>query len=164
VSSLLTWLEQSPLGHIVRESGPWTYPAVNLAHVLGIAALFGSVLVIDLTLLGIGRRRSATSPAAVVEAATPVAAAGFLLAAASGVGLLSSNGTEYIGNPFLLIKFPAIALGALNAVIVNRSSSWRALRAGQLSAADGRRLRLMAAASLLCWTVAIASGRMIGYW
>ena len=162
--SLLTWLEQSGLGHFVRESGPWTYPLVNLAHVLGIATLFGSVVVIDLALLGIGRRRSGASLSALADAAAPVAAAGFLLAAASGVGLLASNGSEYAGNPFLLIKFPAIALGVVNAVIVNRSSAWRALLAGQPSPADARRLAVMAGASLTCWTVAIGAGRLIGYW
>jgi len=164
VSSFLSWIEQSALGHFVRESGPWTYPIVNLAHILGIATLFGSVLVIDLALLGVGRRRSLSSLSAVVEAAAPVAAAGFLLAVASGVGLLASNGSEYAGNPFLLVKFPAIALGLINAIVLRRSPAWRALRAGDLPASQSQRLALMAATSLLCWTVAIGAGRMIGYW
>jgi len=46
----------SALGHFMRESGPWTYAIVNLAHILGIAALFGAVLIIDLRLLGVWRR------------------------------------------------------------------------------------------------------------
>jgi hypothetical protein len=164
VSSFLRWIEQSALGHLVRDSGPWTYPVVNLAHILGIAALFGSLLVLDLALMGLGRRRSVTSLAAIADAAPPVAAAGFLVAVTSGVGLLASNGSEYIGNPFLLIKFPAIALGAINAAAVRRSAAWRALRAGSASAAETRTLSRMAAASLACWTAAIAAGRMIGYW
>jgi hypothetical protein len=164
VSSFLRWIEQSALGHLVRDSGPWTYPVVNLAHILGIAALFGSVLVLDLALLGFGRKRSAASLSAIADAAPPIAAAGFLVAVTSGVGLLASNGSDYIGNPFLLIKFPAIALGLINAVAVRRSAAWRALRAGSASAADARALSRMAGASLACWTVAIGAGRMIGYW
>ena len=162
--SILTWLEQSALGHFVRESGPWTYPLVNLAHILGIASLFGSILVIDLALLSVGRRRPPAALAAIVEAARPIALAGFLVAATSGIGLLASNGSEYAGNPFLLIKFPAIGLGLINAAIVERSTAWRALRAGQPSPADARRLTLLAVTSLTCWTVAIGAGRMIGYW
>lgn len=162
--SVLTWLEQSALGHWVRESGPWTYPLVNLTHLLGIAALFGAVLVIDLALLGIGRKRSAAALAAIASAASPVAAAGFLVAATSGLGLLASNGSEYAGNPFLLIKFPAIGLGLINAGVLTRSSAWRALAAGQPSPADTRRLTVMAATSLTCWIVAVAAGRLIGYW
>jgi hypothetical protein len=163
VSSLLIWIEQSALGHFVRESGPWTYPIVNLAHILGIATLFGSVLVMDLTLLGVGRAQP-WARAAVARAAAPIARIGFVLAAASGLGLLSSNGSEYVGNPFFMIKFPVIALGLLNAALITRSASWRALVAGELSRAAERRLAGLAAMSLACWTGAIAAGRMIGYW
>jgi hypothetical protein len=164
VISFLTWLEQSALGHLVRDSGPWTYPAINLAHIFGVAALFGSVLIIDLALLGLGRPRTTTALAAIADAASPVAMAGFLLAASSGVGLLASNGTEYAGNPFFLVKFPAIALGLVNAIAVNRSSSWRALQKGTATPSDRRRLGTMAVASIVCWTSAITAGRMIAYW
>ena len=163
LTSLLAWIEQSALGHFVRESGAWTYPIVNLAHILGIATLFGSIVVIDLTLLGVGRTQP-WARAAIAYAAAPIARTGFLLAAASGIGLLSSNGTEYVGNPFFMIKFPMIGLGLLNAAIVTRSAAWRALGAGELSRAHERRLALMAGTSLACWTAAIAAGRMIGYW
>jgi microcompartment protein CcmK/EutM len=93
-----------------------------------------------------------------------VAAAGFGLAAVSGIGLLASNGSEYAGNPFLLVKFPAIGLGLANAVLVNRSSAWRAVRAEAATPVDLRRLSVMAVVSMVCWTSAIAAGRMIGYW
>jgi hypothetical protein len=164
VSGFLTWIEQSTLGHVIRDSGPWTYPVVNLVHILGIATLFGSIVVLDLALLGAGRTRSGASLSAIAKAVPPIAATGFLTAIASGVGLLAANGSEYIGNPFLWIKFPAIALGAINAASLTRSASWRGLRTGAASPAASPRLRLMAAMSLLCWTVAIAAGRMIGYW
>ena len=163
MSSFLTWVEQSALGQFVRESGPWTYPLINLAHIVGIAALFGSVLVIDLTLLGVGRRAASTM-SAIADAAAPVARAGFLLAAASGVGLLSSNASEYVGNPFFMIKFPLIALALLNAVLVTRSAAWRAMKSGDVPPTDRRRLTVMAGTSLVCWTAVITAGRMIGYW
>ena len=157
----LTWIESSALGHFVRESGPWTYALVNLAHILGIATLFGSVLVLDLALLGAWRRTALPTLAHTVE---PLARAGFLLAAASGIALLSSNATEYQGNPFFLIKFPVIATGLVNAVALNRSGAWLALGNRDLSPGEERRLAWMGGASLTCWTAAITAGRMIGYW
>jgi hypothetical protein len=39
VHDLMAWLEASALGHAMRESGPWTYAIVNLAHILGVSAL-----------------------------------------------------------------------------------------------------------------------------
>src|SRR5437867_1825808 len=54
----MAWLQGSFLGHAMRESGVWTYGVVNLVHILGVASLFGSVLVIDLRLLGFWRSTS----------------------------------------------------------------------------------------------------------
>jgi leader peptidase (prepilin peptidase)/N-methyltransferase len=43
VHDLLAWLESSMLGHAMRNSGVWSYGVVNLAHILGVSALFGAV-------------------------------------------------------------------------------------------------------------------------
>ena len=36
----LAWLQSSALGTFMRDSGPWTYPFVNVIHVLGVATPF----------------------------------------------------------------------------------------------------------------------------
>jgi hypothetical protein len=91
----------------------------------------------------------------------PVAAVGFVVAALSGACLIATNATEYVGNPFLLIKFPAIALGLLN---VHFLPAWKARRTREPS--DQERVQLAAAGgvSLACWFTAVSAGRMIGYW
>ena len=61
----LAWLQSSALGMVMRGSGPWTYPVVNLIHILGVAALFGAVLILDLRLLGVWRRAPLPSIATV---------------------------------------------------------------------------------------------------
>jgi hypothetical protein len=155
------WLQGSTLGHFMRESGVWTYAIVNLAHILGVASLFGSVLVLDLRLVGVGRRIPLASLA---EATVPVAATGFLIAAATGVGLLVTKATEYVGNPFLAIKFPAILLALINVLVISRSEAWRARGQRELSPHEHRRLAVMGGLSLACWLTAIAAGRLIAYW
>ena len=145
----------------MRESGTWTYAIVNLAHVVGIATLFGSILVLDLRLIGIGRR----VPLAPLSLSIgPVAATGFVIAATTGAGLLATKATEYVGNPFLLIKFPAIALGLINVAAVRSSSAWRAQYTRELTAVEQRYLRVLGGISLICWLTAITAGRMIAYW
>ena len=120
----LAWMQSSTLGISMRESGVWTYAIVNLCHILGVATLFGSILILDLHLLGVWRR----APIAALSRATvPVAKVGFTIAAMTGIALLSTNATEYNGNPFLLIKFPAIAFGLVNVWILSRLPAWRAL-------------------------------------
>jgi hypothetical protein len=155
------WLQGSALGHFMRESGAWTYAIVNLAHILGVASLFGSVLVLDLRLVGVGRR---VPLAALADATVPVAAAGFTIAATTGVGLLVTKATEYVGNPFLAIKFPAIALALINVLVIRRSEAWRARGQRELTPREQRRLAVLGGVSLACWLTAIAAGRLIAYW
>jgi hypothetical protein len=160
VHDFLSWIEASALGQFMRQAGPWAYAATNVTHVFGVAALFGSILVLDLRLLGAWRRVPLAPMAAAV---TPVAAAGFVVAALSGVCLLATTATDYDGNPFLLVKFPAIALGLLNVLVLGRSRGWQA-RARELSPGEDRQLAAMAGVSLACWVTAIAAGRLIAYW
>ena len=158
---LAEWMQTSALGHFMRESGAWTYAVVNLFHILGVASLFGSVLVLDLRLMGVGRR---IPLAALADATVPVAIAGFAVAATTGVGLLATKATEYVGNPFLVIKFPAIALGLINVLALRLSPAWQARGHRELSRRELRQLSLMGGLSLACWLTAITAGRMIAYW
>jgi hypothetical protein len=157
----LDWLQSSALATFMRDSGPWTYPVVNVVHVLGVATLFGAVLVLDLRLMG-GWRRAPLAP--ITTVAAPVAMAGFALAAASGVCLLAANALEYEDNPVLLVKFSAIGLGLVNAMMLRRTSAWRARTTRDLSHSEARRLALMGGVSLISWLTAVCAGRIIGYW
>lgn len=157
----LFWLEQSALGEFMRTSSLWTYPIVNLLHIFGIAALFGAAAIIDLRLLGVWRRIPLAS---ISDAAVPVATWGFLLAVTMGVGLLAANSTDYVGNPFLLIKFGAIAVGVANVALLNRSAAWRARRVREMLPHEQRTLAVFGGISLATWITAVAAGRMIAYW
>ena len=159
--AFLASLEASFVGHLMRDHGVWTYGLVNLSHILGVSSLFGSVLILDLRLLGCWRHASI---ATIRSVAVPVAKTGFAVAAITGVGLLATRATEYIGNPFLLIKFPAIAIALVNIAIVNRSAAWQALSHRDPSPTEERQLAIMGGVSLLSWLTAVSAGRMIGYW
>lgn len=158
---LLAWLQSSALGHAVRSSGVWAYGVINLTHILGVSSLFGAVLVLDLRLLGFWR---SVSLAAISRPTVPIAATGFAVAAASGICMLATNGTDYAGNPFIYIKFPAIGLGLINVAVLNFSSAWRARKERELSPKELSHLKLVGGFSLICWLTAISAGRMIGYW
>jgi hypothetical protein len=157
----MAWLQDSVLGHAMRESGVWTYGIVNLIHILGVASLFGSILVLDLRLLGAWSKLPIAS---IAKPTIPIAATGFAVAATSGVGLLATKATEYVGNPFLYIKFPAIALGIVNVILLNSLSGWKDRNIRDLSPREYRQLKYAGGLSLVCWLTAITAGRMIGYW
>jgi hypothetical protein len=161
VPEWMAWLEGSALGHFVRESGRWTYAIVNLSHVFGIALLFGAITVLDLKLLGAWR---GTPMHMLARPIVPVAATGLALALVSGITLLSAQATEYVSNPFLYIKFAAIALGIGNLALLHSSAVWRRIDSVEASSGGRRRLAIGGALSLACWILAIGAGRMIAYW
>ncbi len=158
---LLAWLESSLLGHAMRESGVWTYGIVNLAHILGVSSMFGAVLMLDLRLLGAWRSVPLVQ---IARPTVPVAFTGFAVAVTSGACMIATNATEYVGNPFLYVKFPAIGLGILNVAALNLLPAWKARKTRDLSSTEQLQLAVTGGVSLLCWLTAVSAGRMIAYW
>lgn len=162
IESILGWLEASALAEGLRGLGIWTYGLVNLAHLLGIATLFGAIVLLDLRLLGAWR--SIPIPM-IARPSIVLAAVGFAVAITSGVMMLSFNATEYLGNPFLYVKIPVIVLGLTYIAVVQRFGVWQRAMAGE--PAQGRdRIALPAIGgfSLVVWLTVLTCGRMIGYW
>lgn len=142
----------------MRGAGVWSYGLTNLVHITGVATLFGSVLILDLRLLGLWRG----VPLAHIEAPTlPLALVGFCIAVLSGGALLATNATEYVGNPFFIAKFALLPVALGNVALVQALPAWR--RRHETGARRGP-LALIGAVSLASWSGVLAAGRMIGYW
>ncbi|GAA5167451.1 DUF6644 family protein [Viridibacterium curvum] len=142
-------LAHHPLAVWLRNS--LAYPVLETAHILGIATLFGSLLIVELSLLGIIRRMDV---AALARAVLPWTLAGFALAALTGLCLFFARATELIANSAFSLKLLLIMIAGCNA-------AWLHSR-GPLDATHWL-TRVQAAASLLIWMAVIACGRWIAY-
>lgn len=159
---LMAWLEGSALADFLRDLGIWTYGIVNLLHILGIGTLLGSVLLLDLRLLGAWKSIPLSTLA---RPTVPLAATGFVIAFCSGIAMLSFNTTEYHGNPFLYIKLPTLVVALINVAVIQRLPAWRRGVAGNTAQPGDRGvLAVSGAISLLLWLTVVTCGRMIGYW
>lgn len=156
----LTWIESSTLGEWVRAAGVWAYGVLNLVHILGIATLFGSIVILDLVLMGWQR----AGLVEISKVTVPLAMIGFAITVASGACLLATNGTEYAANPFLPIKFTAIAIASINALALGQSTAWKTRAARAPTVRERTQLAISGALSLAAWLTAVGAGRMIGYW
>lgn len=157
MDELPRWIEGSAVATTLSTSA-WAYPLVNVVHILGVALLFGAIAVLDLRLLGLW----STLPVTVLaRPAVSIAASGFGIAAISGAALFTVEATDYVRNPLFAVKLAAIALAVINLLLLHRSPAWR-WRATVTSPA--KRLAFAGGASLGCWLIAIASGRLIAYW
>src|SRR5205085_10880920 len=92
------WLEQTAVGAAIRES-LWLFPAIETLHLLGMAALVGTVIVLDLRLLGWAMRRERVS--ALAGKLVPWAWAAFAGQVFTGRSLLSSEAASVSLNPAL---------------------------------------------------------------
>ena len=133
------------------------YLLVNAAHILGVALLLGSILVLDLRLLG-GLRRV---PLAVIGPLhTRVAAVGASLAVLSGLWLFTVRAAEYAENPAFLVKLALLGAALVNVALQHGNPAYReALRGGPLTG----RIRTSAASSAMLWLAVLVAGRWIGF-
>ncbi|MCL4764708.1 MAG: hypothetical protein KJZ80_00565 [Hyphomicrobiaceae bacterium] len=156
--AILIALEQSGLGMAIRQS-VWVYPAANVAHVLALTVLAGSVSVMDLRLLGAFRE---TAPAAVIAPARRVALLALSAMVFTGLVLFTAEASHVAMNPVFQVKMGLIALGVLNALIVQRSLASVLAKTPAMTAL-ALRFRTAAVLSLAIWFCVAASGRFIAY-
>lgn len=149
-------LEASAFGVWMRSSAQ-AYPVANLVHLLGLVLLVGGIGVVDLRLLGFGRKIPLVPLSRFL---TPLAIAGVVLMLASGVMLFAADAVPLLRAPMFGWKLAFIGLAILNAV------GFQLLWRGRLAAwADTPppAARVMAACSLGLWLAAATLGRLLAY-
>jgi hypothetical protein len=154
--SIFLALQESALGHAMRSS-PALYPAVEILHIIGLVVLVGSILALDLRLLGLGRA-IAIKPMA--QLLLPVSRFGFVLAIGMGFLLFSADASHVVKNPAFQAKLLLLA-AALTNVVIAHAGSWRHVeRWGYEAPAAAKATAL---ASLVLWLGVICAGRLIAY-
>lgn len=151
-------IASSPLGTALRES-VWLYPTVETLHILGLALLFGSIVVVDLRLLGL-RRDVALGP--LIRFVLPVTLASVLLVVPTGLLLFAAHASDLVGNRAFIVKMLLLFAVAINALMFH-AGPYRL----EVQAATGRTTRgatrVFAALSIGLWISIVVAGRMIAY-
>ena len=132
-------------------SHPWAYPALEVVHIVGIAMLFGGLLVFELRVLGVGKELSQSQLARLTLLP---ALAGFGLCAATGLTMFASQPGELLANSAFRVKLLLICLAGANA-------AWFHARGGL--AASGAIPKLQCLLSWGFWLAVIICGRWIAY-
>ncbi len=130
---------------------PWAYPLLEVVHILGIALLLGSLVMLELRVWGWGLELPLR---ALARLALRVTLLGFALAATSGALMLASQWSELLGNRALITKMVLLGLAGMNAIAFHAR--------GGLDKAD-RFARLQTALSLGLWVLVVVCGRFIAY-
>src|ERR1700675_3017495 len=91
ILSICEWMEGTALSTSIRES-VWLFPIIETVHVLGIAASAGTILFVDLRLLGLGMKRERFSD--VLEQLQPWTLSAFLVMVITGLLLFVSEAVK----------------------------------------------------------------------
>ena len=153
------WLEQTSVGAAVRES-LWLFPAIETVHLLGMAALVGTITVLDFRLLGWMKRRERFSELA--GRLLPWAWAGFAVQVVTGVLLFSSEAVKVYTNPAFRLKLLFILLAGIHALIFHWTV-YRDVAAWDESPVLPAKAKLSGLVSILLWVAIVAAGRFIGF-
>ena len=149
-------LQESALGHAMRSS-PALYPAVEILHIIGFVVLVGSIVALDVRLLGLGRAIPIQPMARLL---LPLSRFGFLLAISMGFLLFSADASHVVRNPAFQAKLLLIA-AALVTVAIAHAGPWRRIALWGTEAPGSA--KVMALASLLLWLSVVCAGRLIAY-
>jgi hypothetical protein len=146
--SICQWLQQTPISISIRES-TWVFPILDAVHCVGIILVAGTIVIVDLRLLGFGLRRESVS--SVVAQVVPWTLSGFAFMFVTGALLAWAEPVKLYQSVFFRWKLLFLAVAGLNALLFHYT---------RLTPARGR---LIGAVSILCWISVIAAGRAIGY-
>ena len=153
------WLEQTSVGASIRDS-LWLFPVIETLHLLGMAALVGTVVVFDLRLLGWMLRRQRVSDLA--GRLLPWSWLGFAVQVVTGALLFSSEAVKVYPNPAFRLKMLLIFLAGVHALIFH-GTVYRNVAAWDDSEAMPAGAKVTGFVSILLWIAIVAAGRFIGF-
>jgi hypothetical protein len=138
---------------------PGSPPIIQTIHLLGITAVMGSIVLIDLNVLGLALRSQSTRD--LVRRLMPWTWWAFPALATSGLVFILARPYRYFLNPVFGAKFamlvPAVLLAVLfQAATTRNPEMWTSSRGRVLAKA-------VAALSLFLWVGVVFAGRWIAY-
>lgn len=159
LSDLLARLADSPFATTIREGELW-FPWLETAHVVAIAMVFGSIVTVDLSLLGVRSYRA--SSARLMRDLLPWTWGAFALAVVTGSAMFASQAPTYAANTFFRLKLLALLGAGINMAVFHlgvyrRIAVWDAVRPLPLG------VTLAGALSLTFWVATLCFGRWIGF-
>ncbi len=136
------WLAQA------MKHSAWLYPTVETMHIWGISMLFGSVVIMDLRVLGLGNKLNVSD---LSRLGIAVAVIGFSLAVLTGSLMFIAQASELISSRLFILKMCMIFLLLANAVIL------------RVRTIDNGMSKMQALLSLAGWASVIGMGRWLAY-
>jgi hypothetical protein len=163
ISVIASFLIYAPESAAMREWS-WAWPTTIALHVVGIVALIGLRMFVDLRLIGLSWAVDGLPTATLVQRIAPWTLFAAVLVLATGLALVAGEPRLFATNSIFQIKIAAVVLALGNAWYLHTV----ALRDTADADADSRRAparaaRVSAYLSLVLWIVVIGSSVLAPY-
>jgi hypothetical protein len=152
-------LQNSGIAQWVNTAGA-TYPIVESLHVIAIALVFGTILIVDLRLVGLA---STSRPFTLVaHDLLKLTWIGFALAVMTGVLLFLPNASNLYVNVQFQVKMVLLLLAGINMFIFEMITA-RNVASWNVQLPPPTAARVAGTLSIALWLCVIVFGRLIGF-
>ncbi len=149
------WLANTELAFQIGAT--FWFPLIESIHVVGVGLVLGSILMVDLRLLGLAAK--SYTVAIMIRETVSWSWFGFVLALTTGLGMFITRPDHYAANPAFQIKLLLLLLIGANVLVVHRGL--RSL--SEVKETLPFRVRLGAVLSLTLWIGVVLAGRWTGH-
>ncbi|MHB8478616.1 MAG: DUF6644 family protein [Steroidobacteraceae bacterium] len=159
LSGVCTWLEATPLSHAIQATG-WIIPTVQIVHILCVAIVFSSAVLVDLRLLRLlGRDQPLPD---IAKRYLPTIWPVLLILLITGSLLIIGEPRRSLVNSTFYLKMALLAVailltGGLQWSLSTSPNFWDVNRTRRVAAG------VAASASMLVWCGVLFAGRWIAY-
>jgi hypothetical protein len=160
LNQICQWIDQTALSQAIQATN-WVVPTVQTVHILAIAVVASSALMIDLRLIGVFWANRPMN--AVSSRFLPLVWWPLLILAATGAIMITAEPARSLKNPAFQLKMvllvAALIVTGLFQFLQRRNATFGDLHAGPRAAAA-----MLAIVSMLLWSSIIFAGRWIAYY
>ena len=159
VQSLFMWVSEFESSIALRES-QYVMPWVFVLHVVSMCMFAGTILMMDLRLLGVGYMQTPFSQ--VQRRLFPWQIAAMVVSSASGLALVWGNPMNYVANIIFWVKMVAMGIAGLNALAFHFITEYTVIDwdAGKTPPSGAR---LAGWLSIILWVNVVVAGRLMPY-
>ena len=154
---IFDWLELTFIGSTIRDS-IWLFPVIESFHLIGLAILGGSILIVDFRLVGLGLNQLPIRQVAL--SCRPWFIFSLFLMFCTGIPLFLSEAIKCYYNPFFWIKIGTLLFAILLTFTLRAKIT---MNSGDLEKSNWT-TRLIGIVSMCAWFTVAASGRWIGFY
>ena len=151
-------LESAPIAVAMRQE-LWLYPIVEIVHITGFVVLVGSIVVLDLRLLGLNTTISARDLSRHI---LPWTLGALIVIVPTGILMFMAHAHDLIGNRAFQVKLSLLLLAGVNAAVFH-TGAYRSYAQWDRGVSPPSRVKLHAVASLAIWVGVLACGRLLAY-